>query len=561
MTFDSNNCPATEQGNAPSSIQVTADPRSVLRGIGATFSGKLVVLGELLQNARRAGATHVDFFVTDDVVVVQDNGCGISDFGILFSLAKSGWDQGIQEAEGPYGMGLCAAIFACKALGIMSLGKHVYAMTQDLQDLKAVPVNDSADLGVTEFRLHDYNFGTAAHVRAYLRKLVRGFPIPVFLDGEELPRPDALENLEVIAASIGHVSRVTVETDALATYYLQGLPIHVWEGHHDLVHTSKSVVHLDPTAFKGRMPDRAYLVDAESASKTITEELRALRISFLEERRRVMSEEAFCAEHYGEALKLGMKDLLNSLSRFPGHWAWTFEGDPVLQQHVEDGRDYPSEDWTRDAVAKHGLMEFEDYADEQEYLLCRQFVHGAGVLATDGRAPFWHWSRAHTQSVEPYQFSWRVGNSLGSDEVMIFGTPTALCVVDKILAKWDPGDATAEEIPLQLRPLVRAEVEIAARYDADNNVLYVTPETDPWVAARNIVTFTDSDDRHDEHVEYVTCQAIAAVRQAILSPDPVGLLRSMLDNGLPRRFPNALKGSRFLLEFDEQGVLSVKQAT
>jgi Histidine kinase-, DNA gyrase B-, and HSP90-like ATPase len=67
---------------------------------------------EILQNARRAGATEVEVSINDERpninhcrIAVQDNGRGIDDFGGLVTLGASDWSVEISEREDPAGMG------------------------------------------------------------------------------------------------------------------------------------------------------------------------------------------------------------------------------------------------------------------------------------------------------------------------------------------------------------------------------------------------------------------------------------------------------------------------
>jgi hypothetical protein len=67
---------------------------------------------EILQNARRAGATSVDLTIKSGapaenlcVVTVQDDGHGIEDFQSLLTLGTSDWSTETQSAEDPAGMG------------------------------------------------------------------------------------------------------------------------------------------------------------------------------------------------------------------------------------------------------------------------------------------------------------------------------------------------------------------------------------------------------------------------------------------------------------------------
>jgi len=61
---------------------------------------------EILQNARRAGATEVRIANEKGFVTVQDNGSGIADFAKLLDLGSSGWDERMEAGEDPAGVGL-----------------------------------------------------------------------------------------------------------------------------------------------------------------------------------------------------------------------------------------------------------------------------------------------------------------------------------------------------------------------------------------------------------------------------------------------------------------------
>ena len=58
---------------------------------------------EILQNARRAGATEVKITNKDNLVTVHDNGSGIDDFQKLLDLGGSGWDEKMEAGEDPAG--------------------------------------------------------------------------------------------------------------------------------------------------------------------------------------------------------------------------------------------------------------------------------------------------------------------------------------------------------------------------------------------------------------------------------------------------------------------------
>jgi hypothetical protein len=68
-----------------------------------TAEGRVI---EILQNARRAGATEVRITNKDGFVTIEDNGSGIEDFQKLLDLGGSGWDEKLEAGEDPAGVGL-----------------------------------------------------------------------------------------------------------------------------------------------------------------------------------------------------------------------------------------------------------------------------------------------------------------------------------------------------------------------------------------------------------------------------------------------------------------------
>lgn len=71
------------------------------------------IIAELLQNARRSGATEVAIDCIDDpaigpAVCLRDNGSGLTDPEALLTLGGSAWDDETQAKEDPAGMGFFA---------------------------------------------------------------------------------------------------------------------------------------------------------------------------------------------------------------------------------------------------------------------------------------------------------------------------------------------------------------------------------------------------------------------------------------------------------------------
>lgn len=87
-------------------IQACVNPR-LLKKADRLFTGSLegrVI--EILQNARRAGATKVVIGNADGFVTVRDNGEGIEDFSRLLDLGGIGWEEALESSEDPAGVGI-----------------------------------------------------------------------------------------------------------------------------------------------------------------------------------------------------------------------------------------------------------------------------------------------------------------------------------------------------------------------------------------------------------------------------------------------------------------------
>src|SRR3546814_3151517 len=68
------------------------------------------ILSELIQNARRAGASAVDLKVIEAdeaaFLAIVDDGAGIEDPSVILALGRSGWGDDIARREDPAGMGV-----------------------------------------------------------------------------------------------------------------------------------------------------------------------------------------------------------------------------------------------------------------------------------------------------------------------------------------------------------------------------------------------------------------------------------------------------------------------
>jgi len=151
---------------------------------------------EILQNARRAGATRVNVTLEEIpaepihcVVTVEDNGIGIESFQNLVTLGRSGWDQETQDTEDPAGMGFFSL---CQSgVEVTSLSKTVTLTREVFLGNADAEVKDHAYIAGT--RLRFTRPSTRLGLSAVLASVAKFCPLDVCLNGEILPQHDFLE--------------------------------------------------------------------------------------------------------------------------------------------------------------------------------------------------------------------------------------------------------------------------------------------------------------------------------------------------------------------------------
>ena len=92
----------------PQSIHATIHEDAINRVAGFFNAGTKDILNELLQNARRSGATRVDITTQPDRITVADDGAGIADPAAILAFGQSGWDNRAAQSEHAAGMGFYA---------------------------------------------------------------------------------------------------------------------------------------------------------------------------------------------------------------------------------------------------------------------------------------------------------------------------------------------------------------------------------------------------------------------------------------------------------------------
>jgi hypothetical protein len=176
-------------------IQAQVNPRLLSKAdrlFTGTLEGRII---ELLQNARRAGATTVRITNADGLVTVHDDGGGIRDFAALLDLGRSDWNSGTELAEDPAGVGIFC--LAPREVSIGS-GRRKIVITEKAWTGEPIPVQVTREV-VPGTRLA---FADEPWVFELVDKLAAFTGLKVFVDdrpciGEPFVSPQAVHHPEL----------------------------------------------------------------------------------------------------------------------------------------------------------------------------------------------------------------------------------------------------------------------------------------------------------------------------------------------------------------------------
>lgn len=347
-------------------VAMKVNQENLVKGLKYSFTNKTTVLGELMQNARRAGASKVvfDFNPEKKELRISDDGCGIDSIETLLTVAGSGWDANMAAEEHPFGIGFLSALFACRHLTVSSKGGCLSAATEDVLSFKSVSVTKISDWdGNTEIILHEIGLDEK-HISHTLETLARGFPIPVIYNDEVLKRPLSINSeLQFEETEIGliHLNVIDSRSANHRDYeiFLQGLPVyrsrtyfHGDDEHH--------VIHLDSSSFYARLPDRDKLIDQDEVLERIKNILEKEIKKRLVSMKSILSAEAFI-KYYYFMRDWSLLSLLNDVPLVPIQALGEITDSPVLDtdafgSFISD----INEPVSRDEVEKRGVVSIND---------------------------------------------------------------------------------------------------------------------------------------------------------------------------------------------------------
>lgn len=302
-------------------VQVRVNERGALRNGRFAFTNKLTLVSELLQNARRAGATQVtiDHDATARRLTVIDDGCGIEDFQRLLTFNESGWDEDTIRTEHAFGLGFSKCLYAASRVTVTSRGQRLAFQCDDALDQAELDVEPApdADPGLTTVELEGADL---PQLDQLIDRITRGFPLPVVYNGVPQARQHSLAAMAFTATDIGQVHLWGTEGGEPATasaLYLQGLLIGSPDRHLHWEHQKVDVIHLDSARFMARMPDRTELIDAEEQAKCIDGAVRQLWRTVLEDMKHKLPPADFVERYYAVARRQNLLEVFDDVQVVP----------------------------------------------------------------------------------------------------------------------------------------------------------------------------------------------------------------------------------------------------
>ena len=155
------------------------------------------VMHELLQNARRAGATRVHVTIADGFMTIADDGVGISKPASLLGFGESDWSDATVQDEDPAGIGVFS--LARRAATVTSRTEGGQPWTVDLNpehfagraeaEVRAVDAAEIERGTRIRFELESVNLRTSA-----VEAVAKYYPVPVSVNGEAVKQRSFLAN-------------------------------------------------------------------------------------------------------------------------------------------------------------------------------------------------------------------------------------------------------------------------------------------------------------------------------------------------------------------------------
>ncbi|MHB1644364.1 MAG: ATP-binding protein [Acidithiobacillus sp.] len=536
-------------------VKINVNEKALISHLKMAFATGTTWVTELLQNARRAGATKIHILLNPDrkEVTIVDDGQGIEDMQHLFSIAESGWDEPVLSDEKPYGMGFLSCLFACEKVHIISQKQQAKVVTKGALAFDDIHVEPHPGVDGTFIRMEGVTNMPAAH---FILSAIKGFPVPVYLDQSNKPLESihAVDTMDWAKTEIGlvHVSNLRGRFyDPLI--YLQGLPI--CAGFNTRYTDNNVIVHLDSEKFFGRLPDRASVIDPDKAMVAIKSAIIKLYVKQLHQKKMAMLADDQAKEfvkRYGEICIAYCKELLDDIPFLPADAiaGSIYDLDCNIDSTVLDR---PSEPISMQAITEGTVKLFsgDGGSYDGENMPHMAFIDAYdGIIVDAEKLGSKHWVHSYVHHLkgdvsialsEPQP-------AVRIDGRFVFGKHAILGDVLTLRGSFE-----VEGISRDLTTTYDHTV-----FDANEQVFYVPRASNGYGAVRQASSYVDDEEYREDAFDEDDTLFARLVSEA-RNPDPAALLQQLLSDIGVKRY-RSLQEKTFQVNIGEDGAIKVALA-
>jgi hypothetical protein len=520
-------------------IQVRVNEEGALRNQRFAFTDRYTLVTELLQNARRAGADHieVDYDAANRRLRVIDNGKGITDFQKLLVFNESGWDDATRQHEHPFGIGFSKCLYSASRCIIRSGDRFVDFLSAEALAKQLIDVHQDAR-GSTQgtwIELHDVSL---PELSERIGKLCAGFPTEVIYNGKPLERPYAPEKLEFIRSTIGTIHMTGTlsgnhTSDTLV--FLQGFRVYA-PHYYSPAHVN--VVHLDPERFMARLPDRDKLIDQNDQVKLIDAEIRRQWRHVLETVKQQLPPRQFVDRYYGAIRTFDHLDLLNDLDVLPRGVCWAIRDYPVMGSDASDDfLDSRIDPPDRESLDNGSIVIVELDGVHEENTAHWMFARAKGYLVGD--------------AYPLYEKHWLHDKIRKLSEEMIGLEPLGSQLHAHFSGIWVNADLVLCEA-IRLR-VGEDTVDIDQDAVLHGGTIFVPAREASGYVVRQISNYVDENDQFRQYELDTDTDDLADLIRRLRSVDPQDTMRSLLNPLKLEKYP-VLHGKTFRVCVDGQAI-------
>ncbi|TQC94781.1 hypothetical protein FK216_15400 [Moraxellaceae bacterium AER2_44_116] len=528
-----------------------------------SFTNQSTFLSELMQNARRAGASEVRFeFHAPHTLVVIDNGHGIDNLQNLLTIAESGWDEVVCNEERPFGMGFMAALFASDKVTVSSHNKCLSFHREDAIQQRPIQIEPCDFQHGTRIVLDGITLSYEA-LRGSIKSYTRGFSIPVYFNDElclcehsweHLITQPLLPSFEAYGEVLG-LGNVIFDVNSVdLECYLLGIPI--YRDYVDIYSYRKpiTVIHLDPKHFIARSPDRDCLYDLKGAVSKIKDGIKNWWIQRIQLFIGVLSDEQIIQRYWKVMKHWGLYELMNQIKAVPAHLFGRLEGVPeCLRAGRVSGSQYRLQEGSVITLnqLKSGHVKictgFPEYMSKRNMIpAVIATIQGWLVLLNAYDIPHDHWLHGYLIHLSNENGSVDF-EQLGSEPFyshMNSDLEVKLC--ESLVLNWQGHSCTTSDYPVV--------------YEEDDLHIAVVPKN---MKARSVLlmadsyVYSDESDLLDVELEIDT-EELSILLSSMQHTEPADLLKTILGDRL--NLPSA-RGATLLISVSNTGQLVTTNVT